>query len=484
MSIVGSHRISSSATIYCDVLIVGSGPGGSVVAQKLVEAGLDVVMIEEGDFATEKARTFPAENLQKLWRNNGLTVAMGGMPLSYAEGRCMGGGSEINSAIIQRISPELLSLWASKYQIDHFGTHELEEAYDWAYEVINARTSNVDGNQLSEKMKLGAKNLSWKISPLERSDDVAGRRSMTATLLKSALSKGLRLITRCTAIKIFLKADKAKYVEVVAIDSNERKVNSRIIFRDIFIACGAVNTPKLLLASGIKKNIGKSIRFHPTLKALALFPDQINAKDHVIGPHAITEFMPNIRLGCSVFRPGFFGMALAEDWGNRGHLKDSIDYCGIYYAMIRASGSGKVLSIPGLRDPLTIYKFTKSDQILLKEGLINLAKLLFAAGALEVFPSISGHKGWKNIDDVMIDSALNNLEKKANPFSIHVFSSCPMGEDLTRCATNSYGKVHGFKNIYISDASLIPEAPGVNPQGSIMALAYRNSLNYLENTRL
>ena len=56
-----------------------------------------------------------------------------------------------------------------------------------------------------------------------------------------------------------------------------------------------------------------------------------------------------------------------------------------------------------------------------------------------------------------------------------------MGEDKSRCATDSYGKIHGYENVYISDASLIPEAPGVNPQGSIMALAYRNSLHYLAN---
>ena len=479
--ISGGFRISSNGDIHCHALVVGSGPGGSVVAEQLTQSGIDVVMIEEGEVASSFARTHPPENLQNLWRNNGLTISFGSIPLSYAEGRCVGGGSEINSAIIQRIPSELLTLWSKQYQIKDFSEKDLSSAYDWAYRIINARISESDQNELSAVMQQGASKLGWKLAPLERSDDIAGRRSMSATLIKSSVQRGLRLISNCLAKKIVCKGRHASYVDAIAVNGAGKKVKVKIYFQDIFISCGAVNTPKLLLASGIRKNIGKALRFHPTLKALALFPRRLNAQNHIIGPHAITEFMPEIRLGCSVFRPGFFGMALGEDWKNRSHLIDSMDFCGIYYAMIRASGSGKVISIPGLREPITTYKFTENDFILLKKGLINLARFLFAAGAVEVFPSISGHPGWKNFDQVLSDPFLERFPKNANPFSIHIFSSCPMGEDKSRCATDSYGKIHGYENVYISDASLIPEAPGVNPQGSIMALAYRNSLHYLAN---
>jgi choline dehydrogenase-like flavoprotein len=54
-----------------------------------------------------------------------------------------------------------------------------------------------------------------------------------------------------------------------------------------------------------------------------------------------------------------------------------------------------------------------------------------------------------------------------------------MGEDQARCATNSMGRVHGTANLFINDASLIPTAPGVNPQGMVMALARRNTLHFL-----
>jgi choline dehydrogenase-like flavoprotein len=67
----------------------------------------------------------------------------------------------------------------------------------------------------------------------------------------------------------------------------------------------------------------------------------------------------------------------------------------------------------------------------------------------------------------------------ASLMTIHLFSSCPMGEDKEKCAADSYGRVHGFKNLYIADASLLCTAPGVNPQGSVMAFARRNVMKFL-----
>ena len=67
--------------------------------------------------------------------------------------------------------------------------------------------------------------------------------------------------------------------------------------------------------------------------------------------------------------------------------------------------------------------------------------------------------------------------------TVHAFSSCPMGENENICAVDSFGKVHGFENLYISDASIIPDAPGVNPQGTIMALALRNAKHFLESRK-
>jgi choline dehydrogenase-like flavoprotein len=58
--------------------------------------------------------------------------------------------------------------------------------------------------------------------------------------------------------------------------------------------------------------------------------------------------------------------------------------------------------------------------------------------------------------------------------TVHAFSSCPIGERRDRCAADSYGRVHGLANLFLNDASMLPDSPGVNPQGTVMAFARRN----------
>jgi choline dehydrogenase-like flavoprotein len=62
--------------------------------------------------------------------------------------------------------------------------------------------------------------------------------------------------------------------------------------------------------------------------------------------------------------------------------------------------------------------------------------------------------------------------------TIHLFSSCPMGENAERCSIDSFGRVKAVPGLHIADASLLPTAPGVNPQGSIMAFTRRNALHF------
>ena len=149
-----------------------------------------------------------------------------------------------------------------------------------------------------------------------------------------------------------------------------------------------------------------------------------------------------------------------------------------YYAMITSEGQGTVRSLPTFRDPLVRYTLTETDRRNLSDGLRKLSQALFAAGATELFPSLTRGTVLRDatclskIPDVLPDSL-------ANLMTIHLFSSCPMGEDQSKCATDSFGRVHGFKNLYVNDASLLCTAPGVNPQGSIMAIARRNALNFL-----
>ena len=122
---------------------------------------------------------------------------------------------------------------------------------------------------------------------------------------------------------------------------------------------------------------------------------------------------------------------------------------------------------------------TNQDLCLLKEGLDRLCLLLFKADAVELFPSVQSWSSFRDIKDLAKCKSLPH--KKTNITTVHIFSSCPMGEDTRQCAVNSYGKLHGYNNIYLNDGSILSGPPSVNPQGTIMALARRNTLQFLES---
>jgi choline dehydrogenase-like flavoprotein len=65
--------------------------------------------------------------------------------------------------------------------------------------------------------------------------------------------------------------------------------------------------------------------------------------------------------------------------------------------------------------------------------------------------------------------------------TVHSLSSCPMGENEQRCAVDSFGRVRNFENLYLADASVIPDSPTVNPQCTVMALALRIASRFLED---
>jgi choline dehydrogenase-like flavoprotein len=67
--------------------------------------------------------------------------------------------------------------------------------------------------------------------------------------------------------------------------------------------------------------------------------------------------------------------------------------------------------------------------------------------------------------------------------TVHLTSTVRMGEDASLAGADSFGRVHGVENLRVNDASLLPDAPGVNPQAAIMTIALRNAEHFLSGAR-
>ncbi|MCX7887528.1 MAG: GMC family oxidoreductase N-terminal domain-containing protein, partial [Verrucomicrobiae bacterium] len=124
--------------LRCEVLVVGSGPAGSITACVLAEAGRDVLLLEEGDFyAPDSCAPFSQAEMEQKYRHGGQTVAFGRPKISYVEGCCVGGGSEINSGLYHRPSPELLEQWRRQFDVQHLTDTDLRVHCETIEKVIS-----------------------------------------------------------------------------------------------------------------------------------------------------------------------------------------------------------------------------------------------------------------------------------------------------------------------------------------------------------
>jgi len=217
---------------------------------------------------------------------------------------------------------------------------------------------------------------------------------------------------------------------------------------------------------------------HPTIKIAALFPEEVNSNEMGVPIHQVEQFAPRISMGGSISTLPHLAIALTDHPKHGLDLEKNWRRMAIYYAMITGDGWGKVRVLSGFRDPLVTYSLSTGDTNRLNEGLHKLARLLFAAGAERLFPSITGCPSIEQKSVLHLKQPLSR--KRTNLMTVHLFSSCPLGENRKLCAVDSFGKLPGQENLYVADASLLPTAPSVNPQGTIMAVARRNVHHYLQ----
>jgi choline dehydrogenase-like flavoprotein len=478
-----------SANVICDpasdfrhqIVVVGSGPGGAITACLLAEAGRDVLLIEEGEFLSlDSCAPFSRDELVQKYRHGGQTVAMGATRIAYVEGKCVGGGSEINSGLYHRTPPGILETWRKEFQVESLTEKDLRPYFEACEKDVSVSLLPCPGPAASLKLHDGASRLGWKSLEIPRwfrHTDQTGaqgkRQSMTETFVPRFLRAGGRLLARTRVDRISQEGGtwtiKARYAPEGEI---------RIRTETLFICGGAVQTPALLRRSGITRNIGNALRLHPTVKVVAKFPDVVNSEQMGVPVHQVKEFSPRLSFGCSISNRPYLAVGLLDHPGRVRNLNDEWPHLATYYAMITGQGSGTVRTLPGFRDPLVRYRLTEPDRRELADGLRKLSQALFESGASALYPSITRGPWFASPDELSripaaLPAGLTSL------MTIHLFSSCPMGENPEHCATDSFGRVHGFRNLFVADASLLCTAPGVNPQGSIMALARRNAMKFL-----
>lgn len=461
-----------------EVLVIGSGAGGATTAAILAEAGCDVLVVEEGDWVEQGSVVpFSLDQMDRQYRSGGVTVALGRPSIAYTEGRCAGGGTEVNSGLYRRPSPSTLERWRTGWSIVDFTDDEFFANCDEIEAALSVQTVPGRHTPASERLRRGAAALGWDHDEIPRwmsypegGDAASGQRqSMTRTYLPRATAAGARLLCGIRVDRLI--CDRGRAFRAEATGPGGAPVT--IDFDRVVVCGGAIQTPALLQRSGFRGLVGRGLAVHPTVKLAARFDEAVNVADDV-PVHQVKEFSPDISFGGSASQPGLVALALTDSWATMRDAVTAWNEIAVYYAAITSEGRGRVVALPGITDPLVTYRLTRRDQALLGQGLARLALVMLEAGAVEVFPSFRGAPIVRNRSD-LADLTSGFRASAASVMTVHLCSTVPMGDDPRRSAADSYGRLHGTENVYVNDASLLPDAPGVNPQASVMAVALRNA---------
>lgn len=459
-----------------DFIIIGSGPGGAVSARKLQEAGFDTCILESGQrYIASEIQPFSYNEMVKQYKHSGITTTLGGANITYVEGMTFGGGSEVNSGLYHRTPNEVLKYWKKKFGLLEVEPSDLEKYFE-VIEQDLCISSFPKGTipAASLKLKYGASQLGWEVQEVPRwfkynqtSSGDGEKMTMSKTYLMDYLENGGVVIERA-------KAQKLKEVNGnwnVYFDKDDKIII--ISAKKVILSAGTIGTPSILQKSRLSKLAGKSFQMHPTIKVIALFDEKINEEGIGVPVHQVKEFAPDFSFGCSISSKPYLRVAMLDHPEYVNIVEEKLENMAIYYSMIVPEGSGSIKNLPFFKDPHVTYRLTNRDKNNLAQGLKKLCELLISAGANSLYPSIKGAPVITNINDI------NQLPESIDPantslMTVHLFSSCPIGERKDRCVANSFGKVFGHEDLFISDGSMLPSAPGVNPQGTIMAFAHRN----------
>lgn len=488
-----SHRDYRNGQHYdIEVVVVGTGAGGAVVGAELAEAGRDVLFIEEGGYhPTSSFNPYLTESLPRLYRDAGGTIIMGRPPIPYAEGRCVGGSTVINGGMTWRAPEEALVEWERITGQPDLGPKAMEPLFDRVEARIHAKpqhpSSIGDDSRLLEE---GARRLGWRYERNRRAQDrcvgsnqcvtgcpTGAKQSTLLSYMPRALSRGARCLTEVRVHRLWIEGGRCVGVIGKAINprTREEDIDLRVRAKAVVVACGAIQTPFLLLGHRLgrpSRQLGKNFLCHPNAKVLAIYPNDLYAWQGVSQGGQIREFRDQgILMAENAVPPGTVAAQIPFLGEDALELMQRYNAMAMTGVLVEDSHTGTVTRSFGV--PMARYTITRYDHTRFLRGVRLLATLHFEMGAEKVLLPFSNLHMAKSVDDLAEIEHTQSSRSTIELFTVHMMGTCRMGSRSSFSVVNLNGELWDLPGCYVADASLFPTAIGVNPQVTIMALATR-----------
>ncbi|CAG8440726.1 10231_t:CDS:2 [Diversispora eburnea] len=476
-----------------DIVIIGSGAGGSVIAARLARmTGNSVLVIEKGHhYSQDELGLNQQDGYQKLYeRGSEILSEVGG--LNVLAGSNFGGGTTVGRSAAVEPPNHLREEWAKKFGLPYFLEEEFNDSMKAIKNRLGVNENNINHNECNKILINGCKNLgaSYEIIP---------QNSASKPHECGWCEFGCKYGEKQSAVMTYLKDAKefgAKFIQ-------------DLMSKKVILASGAINTPAILLRSGLEnKNIGKNLYVHPTAGVYGIFPKKeikpysgttmtatCDANENVDGKHYGTRIVvgshhPVIMNATFPWKSSSFNykqfmlqynhivplLTITRD-RNGGQIK------------IEKGETSKYIKINKDDDYNIEYKLSNNDAKSVSIGIITGLKILVAAGASKVGTCIAGLEEFEvanenSLNDPLFEQYLEKVKKSsisehASLGSIHQMGTCRMGDDPSKSVVKPTGETWEVKNLYVADSSLFPTATGVDPMITTMTLALHVAKNIL-----
>jgi choline dehydrogenase-like flavoprotein len=475
-----------------DVIVVGSGAGGAVAAANFAAAGLRTVVLEAGPQIAKEdmTRDGPRFMGRYMW-DGGLRIIQARSPVPIMQGRCLGGSTVMNSAIMLKIPDWVRQDWSRKNGLYWLEGEELDAGFERIFAGTKTaptpmsvmgprnrivREALIAANQPGKPLPRAVHNCEGCADCLVGCSSGA-KQSTDRSYIPGAVKDGAQVYTCAHVEQILMDGTRTMGVTGRVVDPVGRVSKGKFTVRAprVVLAAGVMNTPVILQQSGInpRGRVGATLDVHLTGGVVARMPERV---DPWIGATqgwgAISEEIRGMKFE-SLWAPP--GLMLAK-WGGIGESflreLDEIKYFAVIAIVYRGQCSG---SVTADRHGRPNMKFKVPDfearnvfrgMKIAADGFLDVGAQYVSAGTMPGVPSKMRNK---NDTRSLLSTKLG--AKHMAMTGNHAFGSCRMTAASNEGPCDPDGKVRGVEGVYICDTSVFPSPTAVNPQATCMAVA-------------
>jgi long-chain-alcohol oxidase len=489
-------ELAGDQELACDVVVVGSGAGGGVAAAELARRGLDVLVVEKGGYAAERDfHHLEGDAYQQLYLY-GLTLTTDDLACRIVAGSTLGGGTVVNYTTSFTPPPRVLAEWAEVSGTDAFVSGEVAASLDAVAERVGVTTGQSAPGVRDTLMERGLERLGWHVGPLPRNvrgcaqDAGCGwcgfgcrlgaKQSTMVTFLQDAAAAGARMMVGADVRRVLVDQGWAVGVEASGPAGARLKVRARAVVA----AGGAIETPALLLRSGLRGQVGRHLHLHPGTAAMGVFDEPVRWWEGTTQARYSAELRDRLGPWAPIFEtiplhPATAAAALP--WQSVAQHRDLMErsaQLSLIGVLCRDTAEGRV-RVDRDGNPRVRWRLNRQDEERMAAGVAAAGEVLAAAGATEVFSvhrqrfafrpgGPDAHRAWAEAT-----RQAGYRAGRATLASYHQMGSCRIGTDPARSVVGPDQQTHEVKALYVADASVFPTAVGVNPMLTVMGLAHR-----------